>query len=53
VGRPLSFPKGSIVVLDKGYNDYSENKQLTDKDIFFVTRLKRNAKTRVVERLSV
>jgi len=30
--------------MDKGYNDYSWYKQLTDKGIFFVTRLKSNAK---------
>jgi hypothetical protein len=53
VGRTLEFPKGSIVAVDKGYNDYSWYKQLTDKGIYFVTRLKSNAKTRVVERRSV
>jgi Transposase DDE domain/Domain of unknown function (DUF4372) len=47
VGRTLQFPKGSIVAIDKGYNDYHWYKQLTDKGIFFVTRLKTNAKYRV------
>jgi len=50
VARMLSFPKGSIVAIDKAYNDYGWYKQLTDKGIFFVTRLKTNAKFRVVER---
>ena len=50
VGRALQFPKGSIVVVDRGYNDYAWYKQLTDKGIFFVTRLKSNAKVRVIER---
>ncbi len=50
VARMLSFPKGSIVAIDKAYNDYSWYKQLTDKGIFFVTRLKTNAKSRVVHR---
>ena len=53
VGRCLQFPKGSIVAMDKGYNDYGWYKQLTDKGIFFVTRLKTNAKYRVVSRRSV
>jgi len=53
VGRTLSFPKGSIVAIDKGYNDYAWYKQLTDKGIFFVTRLKTNAKFRVVCRRDV
>jgi len=53
VVRTLNFPKGSIVAIDKGYNDYSWYKQLTDKGIFFVTRLKSNAKHRVIDRRSV
>mgnify|MGYP000020551152 FL=1 len=53
VGRTLNLPRGSIVAIDKGYNDYSWYKQLTDKGIFFVTRLKSNAKHRVIERRSV
>jgi len=48
IGRTLKFPKGSIVAIDRGYNDYGWYNQLTEKGIFFVTRLKSNAKTRVV-----
>ncbi|WP_445083950.1 transposase [Candidatus Vondammii sp. HM_W22] len=33
-----------------GYNDYAWYKQLTAKEIFFVTRLKSNAKSRVMHR---
>ncbi len=53
VGRTLEFPKGSIVTVDKGYNDYSWYKQLTDKGIFFVTRLKNNATYRIISRRPV
>jgi putative transposase len=53
VGRILNFPKGSIVAIDKAYNDYAWYKQLTDKDIFFVTRLKSNAKYRIIQRRTV
>jgi hypothetical protein len=53
VGRTLSSPKGSIVTIDKGYNDYSWYNQLTGRGIFFVTRLKSNASHRVVHRHSV
>jgi len=53
VGRTLKFPKGSIVAVDKGYNDYTWYNQLTTKGIFFVTRLKTNAKYRVVCRRPV
>ena len=52
-GRTIHFPKGSIVAIDRAYNDYAWYKQLTDRGIFFVTRLKSNAKTRVIERHSV
>ena len=53
IGRTLKFPKGSIVAIDKAYNDYSWYNQLTKKGIFFVTRLKSNAMYRVVRRQSV
>ena len=53
VGRTLDFPKGSIVAVDKGYNDYAWYNQLTIKGIFFVTRIKRNAKYRVLKRHSI
>ncbi len=45
----MSFPKGSIIAIDKGYNDYSWYNCLTEKGIFFVTRLKSNAIPRVVQ----
>jgi len=53
IGRTLEFPKGSIVAIDRGYNDYAWYNQLTEKGIFFVTRLKSNAQTRVVQRRPV
>lgn len=53
VGRTLNFPKGSIVAVDKGYNDYTWYNDLTNKGIFFVTRMKKNAKYRIVKRQAV
>ena len=53
VGRTLKFPPGSIVAIDKGYNDYAWCNRLTDKVIFFVIRLKTNARYRTVERRTV
>jgi len=53
VGREFDFPKGSIVVIDKGYTDYGWYKQLSDKGIFFVTRQRKNALYRVIERQEV
>ena len=42
-GRAMKFPKGSIVVFDKGYNDYEWYKSLSDQGVSFVTRQKSNA----------
>ena len=53
MGRALQFPRGSIVAIDRGYNDYSWYNQLTTNKIFFVTRLKINAKYKVTSRRSV
>lgn len=53
VGRRVNFPKGSIVAIDRGYNDYAWFNSLTGKGIFFVTRLKSNAKIRVVNRHTI
>lgn len=46
----MRFPRGSVLVFDKGYADYSWHNQLTDLGIFWVTRIRGNAKYRVVER---
>lgn len=53
VARAMNFTKGSIVVFDRGYIDYKWYKQLENKGVFFVTRQKRNANYRVVERRKV
>ena len=42
-GRKFEFPRGSIVAFDKGYMDYQWFNSLTDKGVFFVTRLRNNA----------
>ena len=51
--RTLTFPSGSIVVVDRGYNDYDWYNQLTEKGVFFVTRLKANAQYQVINRQPV
>ena len=52
-GRRFGFPKGSIVVFDKGYVDYGWYKALTDQGVFFVTRLRPNSIYQVLERRAV
>jgi len=39
--------------MDRGYTDYKWYKELSDKGIYFVTRLKKNASIRVLERREV
>ena len=53
IGRTLEFPKGSIVAIDRGYTDYAWYNHLNEKGIFFVARLKSNAKYRVSSRRQV
>jgi len=52
-GRKLDVPKGSIVAIDKGYNDYQWYNDLENKGVYFVTRLKKNARYRVLSRAKV
>ncbi|WP_321531388.1 IS4 family transposase [uncultured Desulfuromonas sp.] len=45
IARELKWPKGSYIVFDRGYTDYSWYQELTEDGVFFVTRLKTNAVT--------
>jgi putative transposase len=51
--RQLALPKGSVVVFDKGYNCYRWHNSLTENGIFFVSRIRGNARYRVLERHTV
>jgi hypothetical protein len=51
--RLLALPRDSVVVFDKGYNSYGWHNSLTEKGIFFVTRIRGNAKYRVLKRQQV
>ncbi|MFN3480949.1 MAG: IS4 family transposase [Thermodesulfovibrionales bacterium] len=43
IAKRLSFPKGSIVVIDRGYVDYALFAKWTEEGVYFVTRQKDNA----------
>jgi hypothetical protein len=45
----IPFPAGTVVVDDRGYNDYRLFASWTDAGVFFVTRMKDNAQFEVVE----
>ena len=49
VAHQLAFAPGTIVVDDRGYNDYRLFADWTEAGVFFVTRLKANAQFDVVE----
>lgn len=49
VARFVQLSKGSIVAMDRGYNDYSLFSEWTERGIYFVTRLKDNARFYVEE----
>lgn len=51
--RTFAFPRGSVVVFDKGYSNYSWHKALTEQGIYWVSRIRGNARYRVVERRTV
>jgi putative transposase len=50
--RKLTFPKGSILVFDKGYSDYGWRQDLSDAGVFFVTRARGNMHAKVLEERS-
>jgi len=50
LAREQRFPPSTILVFDKGYTDFAWFAELTAAQVFFVTRLKRNADYTVVER---
>ena len=53
IANTLGLPEGSIVVFDKGYINYSWFRLLSEKGVFFVTRLKQNAVYKLLERRPV
>jgi len=50
IARMLQLPVGSIVVIDRGYNDYALYGSWTADSVFFVTRMKEGAVYRVIKR---
>lgn len=50
IARLLKLPAGSIVVMDRGYVDFSLFSQLHTDNVQFVTRLKKGMRYKVLER---
>lgn len=53
VARKIPLSTGSIVTMDRAYNDYRLFASWTEDDIYFVTRLKHNADYEVVQNFAV
>jgi hypothetical protein len=53
VARQVPLAPGSIVAMDRGYNDYKLFNYWTDSGIYFVTRVKENADYVVVKEQTV
>lgn len=49
----IPLERNDVVVFDRGYTDFAWYRSLVDKGVFFVTRLKKNAAYKIVERRSV
>ena len=53
IARKMPLAPGSIIAMDRAYNDYKLYAQWTENDIYFVTRLKDNADYMLIEVLEV
>jgi hypothetical protein len=53
VARTLRFDPGTILAIDRGYVDYEWFRELTQEEVYFVTRMKEKAVYEVSEELRV
>jgi hypothetical protein len=53
VARTLRFEPGTILAMDRAYNDYERFRELTQEEVYFVTRMKDNAVYEVTEEVEV
>lgn len=53
VARTLRFAPGTILAIDRGYIDYVWFRELTQEEVYFVTRMKENAVYDVQQELEV
>jgi hypothetical protein len=53
VARTLRFAPGTILAIDRGYNDYEWFRELTKEEVYFVTRMKEKAVYEVKEEVQI
>ncbi|UII25392.1 IS4 family transposase [Fulvivirga maritima] len=51
--KQLQLPEGSYVVMDKGYIDYRQYAQWSHQGIFYITRMKENARYQSIDELEL
>lgn len=51
--KDIQIPKGSILVFDKGYNDYEQFNAFTKDEVSWITRIRVNAVYQVVKELTI
>lgn len=51
--KEIKLPEGSILVFDKGYNDYGQFQRFSDEKVTWVTRKRKGAVYRIVEQRPV
>jgi hypothetical protein len=49
----IHLAKGSVVVFDKGYNDYAQYNRFTEENVSWITRIRKNAVHQLREELLV
>ena len=50
IAPSVPLESGDVIVFDRGYNDFAWFNALVDKGVFFVTRLKKKARYKIIER---
>ena len=51
--RNINLPRGSILVFDKGYNNYSQWKRLSEEGIYWVTRENKAAVSAIIKQRAI
>jgi hypothetical protein len=51
--KDIKLPDGSLIVFDKGYNDYSQFQRFSDEKVSWITRKRKNAVHKTLEKRTV
>lgn len=51
--KDLTLPKGSILVFDRGYNDYAQFERFSSQQVTWVTRKRSNTVYRLIEKKAI